>query len=92
MRTTDDILKELEQRAVAGVDVRQQISSHKALARLRADLAEAEKGDDPMLVAALVSQIHVHRGLVDEDVDERIVEQPKKDSTKLLRSDEQTKG
>lgn len=87
MRTTDDIIKDLTKRADAGEDVRQQLTSHAALARLRADRAEAVKRDDHQLVAALDSQIRVHRGLVEEDVDERIVEQPRKDSTKLAVTD-----
>lgn len=92
MRTTDDILKDLEKRAKAGQDVRQQVNSHKALAALRHDLAEAEKGDDAQLVQALRSQIHVHVGLVDEDVDDRIVQQPGKDSTKLVHADDTSKA
>lgn len=87
MRTTDDIIKDLQKRADAGEDVRQQLNSHGALARLRTDLAAAVKTGDPQLVAALDSQIAVHRGLVDEDVDERIVKQPSKDSAKLAEPD-----
>lgn len=84
MRTTDDILKDLHKRANSGEDVRQQILSHRALAQLRTERAAAVAAGDHQLVAALDSQINVHRGLVDEDVDVRIVEQPKKDSTKLV--------
>lgn len=84
MRTTDDILKDLAKRAEAGEDVRQQVNSHRALAQLRAERAEAVKAGDHLRVAGLDSQINVHRGLVDTDVDERIVEQPRKDSTKLV--------
>lgn len=84
MRTTDDIIKDLNKRAEAGEDVRQQILSHGALARLRVDRAAAVKADDHQLVAALDSQIRTHRGLVEEDVDERIAEHPAKDSAKLV--------
>jgi hypothetical protein len=92
MRTTDDILKDLDKRAANGEDVRQQVTSHRALVQLRADLVEAEKGDDVQLVQALRSQIHVHVGHIDEDVDHRIVDQPKKDSTKLVRPDDTSKA
>ena len=90
MRTTDDILTALNKRAAAGEDVRQQIVSHETLARLRAELAAADRSD-VQLIQALESQIHVHSNLVDEDVDPRIVEQPKKDSAKLVRTDEDPK-
>jgi hypothetical protein len=83
VRTTDDIIRDLQKRADNGEVLRQQILSHGALARLRTDRAAAVKAGDHDLLRALDSQIRTHRGLVDEDVDERIAEQPKKDSTKL---------
>lgn len=91
MRTTDDILKDLETRAANGEDVRQQVNSHRALVRLRDDLGRAEKGSDPQLIQAIRSQIRVHLGHVEEDVDSRIVEQPSKDSTKRVLTDDPTK-
>lgn len=87
MRTTDDILKDLAKRGDAGEDVTQQVNSHRALALLRADRAEAVQRGDHALVTALDSQIGVHRGLVDTDVDERVAEQPKKDSVRLVEPD-----
>ncbi len=92
MRTTDDIIKDLNKRAETGEDVRQQILSHGALARLRTDRAAAVKADDHQLVAALDSQSRTHRGLVEEDVDERIAEQPRKDSAKLVVTDPDAKA
>ena len=79
MRTTDSIIADLQKRAATGEDVRQQIIAHEALARLRAELAGLGNAD-PERAAGLRSQISLYLGLVDEDVDERIVERPDKDS------------
>ena len=80
MRTTDDIIKDLRERQAAGEDVRQQIISHETLARLRAELTTFDHREFPDRAAGLRSQIHVHLGHVDEDVDERVAERPDKDS------------
>lgn len=79
MRTTDDIITDLRKRAEQGEDVRQQVIAHEEIARLRARLVEL--GDrDPELKAGLQTQIQGWLRLVDEDVDDRIVERPDKDS------------
>jgi hypothetical protein len=84
VRTTDSLIADLQKRADAGEDVRQQILSHGALARLRADRETAVKAGDQRLVNDIDLQIKYQLSFVEQDVDERIVEQPKKDSTKLL--------
>lgn len=80
MRTTDEIITELRARQAAGEDVRQQIISHETLARLRAELTTFDHAEFPDRAAGLQGQINVHLGLIDEDVDDRIVERPDKDS------------
>ena len=80
MRTTDDILTDLRKRWADGEDVRQQIISHEALARFRAELTTFDHTSDPLRAAGLKQQIRMHLNMVDEDVDERIVERPDKDS------------
>lgn len=66
MRTTDDILEGLRERAAGGEDVRQQIISHEAIVRLRAELAGVDVKADPDRAAGLAGQIGVHLRLVDE--------------------------
>lgn len=80
MRTTDDIIKDLQARAVTGEDVRQQIISHEAIARLRTELTTFEHTEQPDRAEGLKRQISTHLGLVDEDVDERVADRPDKDS------------
>lgn len=80
MRTTDDILKDLRKRETAGEDVRQEIISHEALARLRTELTTFDHASDWPRVRGIESQINVHKGLISEDVDERVAVRPDKDS------------
>lgn len=79
MRTTDSIIADLRKRSAAtGADYRQQIIAHEQLARLRADLLL--NADNPDAAAGLRAQISQYLAMVDEDVDERIVERPDRDS------------
>ena len=79
MRTTDSIIEDLRKRSAAtGEDVRQQIIAHEQLARLRAELLKHDATSDTG--RTLRAQISMYAAMVDEDVDERIVERPDKDS------------
>lgn len=84
MRTTDDIIKDLQARAAAGEDVRQLVISHETIARLRAELTTFDPAADPERARGLTLQIGTHLGLVDEDVDDRIAVRPDKDSVEQV--------
>jgi hypothetical protein len=84
VRTTDSIIADLNKRAEQGENVTQQVIAHETLARLRAERAEAVKRKDSQRVRDLDTQIVQWLGMVDEDVDDRIAEQPKKDSVKTV--------
>lgn len=76
VRTTDVIVRELEVRAAAGEDVRQQILSTLALSALRAERAAAVARKDTAAADAVMGQILLHTSLVDEVA----VDQPQTDS------------
>jgi hypothetical protein len=84
LRTTDDILADLQKRADDGEDVRQQVIATQTLARLRAERADAIKAKDNATVRLLDEKIRYWLTAVVEDVDERVASQPGKDSTKLV--------
>jgi hypothetical protein len=66
VRTTADILRDLRERQAAGHDVRQEIISHEAIARLRAELAGFDHRQQPDRANGLHNQIGVHLRLVTE--------------------------
>lgn len=93
MRTTDSIIEDLikrrDQRLEAGeqVDVsavEQQIVAHQQLARLRTERAERVKDKNWVRVGELNADIQHWLRFVDEDVDDRVVAQPSKDSQRLV--------
>lgn len=99
MRTTDSIIEDLrksrDERLAAGeaVDVRaveQEIIAHQELARLRERRAAAQKAKEYVLAGELDAQIHHWLRFVSEDVDEKVVGDPKKDSVKLVAVDPAT--
>jgi hypothetical protein len=91
VRTTDDIIHDLQVRAAAGEDVRQQVISHETIARLRTELTTFDHSADPDRANGLQMQINTHLGLVDEDVDDRIAERPDKDSVDEVEDLEKAK-
>jgi hypothetical protein len=84
MRTTDDILADLQKRADDGEDVRQFVTATQTLARLRAERADAVKAKDNATVRLLDEKIRFWLTLAPKDVDERVAAAPGKDSTKLV--------
>lgn len=66
MRTIDDIISDLEARAAAGQDVRQQLVSYRAIREFSGKLAAAEQAGDGDRIRGLRQQIGMHLRMVDE--------------------------
>ncbi len=96
MRTTDSIIEGLiksrDERLAAGetVDVRavqQEVIAHQELARLRARRAELVKAKEFVTVSEVDAQIQHWLRFITEDVDDKLLDKPEKDSTKLVETE-----